>query len=233
MQSVSRSDFLSIPSRMSKAAAKHQGSNTQENLFDFSEIIQFDQVTQGRIWGQIENVNGSIEIAEGTGGSGTSEITQNLYNIMQSRNCDVINIVQEQNMQSVDNHDLQGDNKSLDIQRQVPRRTADNEGPKESSSQFGCSSSHMSYQFLPSNQQVSFANTNSGSKKTSEAQVHTKSSAAKDKSSTIISNFIPGTEQTAPDAIHIDRPVKIDMKKQRGLGQIHAFERPPSCGSFK
>lgn len=91
----------------------------------------------------------------------------------------------------------------------------------------------MSYQFLPSNQQVSFANTNSGSKKTSEALVQTKSSAAKDKNSTMMSNFMPGTEQSAPDAIHIDRPVKIDVKKQRGLGQIHAFERPPSCGSFK
>lgn len=102
---------------MSKAAAKHQGSHTQENLFDFSEIIQYDQGTQGRIWGPVENVNASIEIAEGTGGSGTSEITQNLYNIMQSRNCDVINIVQERDAQSIDNQDLPRGDKSLDIQR--------------------------------------------------------------------------------------------------------------------
>ena len=32
------------------------------------------------------------------------------------------------------------------------------------SSQFGYSSSHLSYQFLPSNNQVSFAKSNSGSK---------------------------------------------------------------------
>ena len=38
-------------------------------------------------------VDGTIECVEGTGGSGTSEITQNLYNIMHSQNNDRVQMI--------------------------------------------------------------------------------------------------------------------------------------------
>lgn len=81
----------------------------------------------------------------------------------------------------------------------------------------------MSYQFMPSNQQISFAHTNSGSKKTSEVLVQTKSSVMKDKSS-MMSQFVPGTENSAPEAIHIDyndiHNILIDKKQESGQGQV-------------
>lgn len=102
---------------------------------------------------------------------------------MQSQNSDVINIIENR------------ERRSAEVQ-QPDRTNNDWNANGGRDSQTGYSSSHMSYQFMPSNQQISFAHTNSGSKKTSEALVHTKSS--------VMSNFVPGTEHSAPEAIHID-----------------------------
>jgi len=71
---------------MSKEALKHYAGvrpPPQENLFDFSEIILNDHFGQ--------RGDKTIECVEGTGGSGTSEITQTLFNIMTSnKNSNVI-----------------------------------------------------------------------------------------------------------------------------------------------
>lgn len=101
--------------------------NSADNLFDFSEIIQNDHQVAKLV--QLEN---SIEFVGGTGGSGTSEITQNLYNIMQSQNSDVINIIQNQERRSVE---VQQPNRANEDWNEHGGRD----------SQYGYSSSHMSY----------------------------------------------------------------------------------------
>ena len=79
---------------------------------------------------------------------------------------------------------------------------------------FGRSSSRISYNFLPSNHLISFANTNSGSKNHSE--VH--------KNAQTINSSIRAADLAVPDAIHVIAP---KANKQSSV------ERPPSCASLK
>ena len=188
----------------------------------------------------------AFEIAEGTGGSGNSEITP-LYNALQNKNSDLVQRLQNsKEMLSVEGLKLA--DQSMELHGKLANEHRDkisiqSNGFKENTSNFGYSSSHMSYQFLPSNQQVSFANTNSGSKKTSEVH-NTKSSNLRAGNSTILSHFVPGTEQIAPEAIHVDKydkketepdveSINIDLRPNQLQTHMQKFERPPSCGSLK
>jgi hypothetical protein len=68
---------------------------------------------------------------------------------------------------------------------------------------------------MPSNNQVSFAHTNSGSKILGNRD-----------SSTPMSIFVPGPDAQQPEAIHVVHTVPSEEKKI-------LIDRPPSCGSLK
>lgn len=132
---------------MSKAAARPIKDNShQENLFDFSEIILNDHGAHNK-WQ--DQVDATIECVEGTGGSGTSEITANLFKAMQDGGAPQLKT-------SLSGQGLLMIDQSITDPNQNQKTIEDRNSI--------ASSSRLSYQFLPSNQQVSFANTNSGSK---------------------------------------------------------------------
>ena len=63
--------------------------------------------------------------------------------------------------------------------------------------------------------------------------INTKGSVIKDKSSILLSQFIAGTEQNPPEAIHMDsnkiNPIKIDFRQDHKQKILHNFERPMSA----
>lgn len=154
----------------------HHGNNSAQkdmtSPFDFSEIILNEQH---------QNYLENKEIAEGTGGSGSSEI--NVFSKL--------------------------------INKDPSREEFKKADASLRDSGFGRSSSHISYNFLPSNHLISFAHTNSGSKNHSEVNKHAQ---------TINSNM-RAPELMPPEAIHVALIDKSSKNK--------SIERPPSCGSLK
>lgn len=175
---------------------------------------------------------------EGTGGSGTSEMTSNLYEIYQNNK---ISETKDQQTLSGRNSNTQI-NLSEDLKNFKAKEASGSLiSGHQSPSQFGYSSSHISYQFQPSNQQVSFANTNSGSKVAS-SEVNGGIPINNRDSSTPMSLFIAGPDQIPPEAIHVNSEEKMNTNKIEKIGpkqsgpfgsSKHFPERPPSCGSLK
>lgn len=114
---------------------------------------------------------------------------------------------------SIDGSSIQPLNRSEDMPSKIHQDDQKKPGSSNRVSPIGFSSSHISYQFMPSNNQVSFAHTNSGSKILGNRDT-----------STPMSIFVPGPDQHAPDAIHV---VTVPSEEKK------IFERPPSCGSLK
>ena len=179
-----------------------------DDLFDFSEIILKEQNHRElSAFG-----DGTIEyILEGTGGSGTSEMTRNLQ---QQKKGEHFPVFCKRPDPSIDGSSIQPLNRSEDMPSKIhqdKKQGSSNGG--NGASPVGFSSSHISYQFPPSNNQVSFAHTNSGSKIIGNRT-----------SSTPMSIFVAGPDQAAPEAIHVVTGPSEEKK---------LFERPPSCGSLK
>lgn len=113
---------------------------------------------------------------------------------------------------------------------------------EQASNHFGYSSSHISYQFLPSCQQISFANTNSFSKKGSDGDPNAADANPNQNSDEKQQRRVRLTHQESlPSESNNHRMISLDQQREprrsnasRQLGQNEgACHRPPSCISLK